>query len=253
MIASSTSISQRGAWPLAFIAASLALALGLHGPIAQWAGYHVFADARPWFGLPNAENVLSNLPFALIGLWGWAVTSHAPAWRVFSAALVCTAFGSALYHSAPDNALLVADRLPIAWACTALMCGFLGERIDARWASLPVLGIGLIASSGTVAWWWISEQHGLGDLRPYLFVQFLPMLVVPAALLLKRPPLRSGAIANSTWWAMLALYAAAKLMELGDQWVFAALAFTSGHTIKHLLAAAAALWLVRDLNSGNRR
>ena len=253
MITSSSSTALRSTWLLAFIAGSLALALGLHGPIAQWAGYHAFADARPWLGLPNAENVLSNLPFALIGLWGWSITAQAPVWRAFSAALVCTAFGSALYHWAPDNALLVADRLPIAWACAALLCGFLGERVDARWASLPALGVGLVAASGTVAWWWISEPHGLGDLRPYLFVQFLPMLLVPVALLLKLPPLRAGAIADSTWWAMLALYTAAKLMELGDQLVFDALGFTSGHTIKHLLAAAAALCLVRGISSGSRR
>ena len=44
---------------------------------------------------------------------------------------------------------------------------------------------------------------------------------------------------------MLGLYAAAKLMELADQAVLDALGVTSGHTLKHLLAAAAALWLLR--------
>ena len=29
-------------------------ALWWHGPIAQWADYHAFADARPWLGIPNA-------------------------------------------------------------------------------------------------------------------------------------------------------------------------------------------------------
>ena len=60
---------RRSTW-LLIAAAALALALGLHGPITQWAGYHDFADARAWLGIPNAENVLSNLPFALIGAWG---------------------------------------------------------------------------------------------------------------------------------------------------------------------------------------
>ena len=61
----------KASW-LLVAAAILALALGLHGPIAQWASYHAFADARAWLGLPNAQNVLSNLPFALLGLWGRA-------------------------------------------------------------------------------------------------------------------------------------------------------------------------------------
>ncbi len=168
------------------------------------------------------------------------------AWLCFSAALICTAFGSALYHWAPDNAALVFDRLPIAWACAALLCAFLGERVHARWAGTPALAAALAGATASVAWWWIGERHGHGDLRVYLFVQFLPMLLVPAALWLKLPPLRADAIGDSTWWAVLALYAAAKVMELADRSIFDALHFfTSGHTLKHLLAAAAALWLLR--------
>ena len=244
----------RAIWLLA-LAAALALALGMHNPIPQWASYHAFADARSWLALPSAENVLSNLPFALIGAWGLWLHSRAPrmapdtsarrAWWGFSAALTCTAFGSALYHWAPTNASLVFDRLPIAWACTALLCAFLSERVDARWAGLPALAAGFVVATGSVAWWWLSEQHGQGDLRAYLFVQFLPMLLVPAALWLKLPARAPQALHNGTWWAVLGLYAAAKLMELADQSVFDALGFTSGHTLKHLLAAAAALYLLR--------
>ncbi len=250
MIASSHTPSLRGPWVLALVATALALALVSHGAIPQWADYHAFADTRGWLGLPNAENVLSNLPFALIGVWGWRGASRSLAWRAFSAALVCTAFGSALYHWAPDNAALVADRLPIAWACAALGCALLSERVDPRWASATALSIALVVASGSVAWWWFGEQQGHGDLRPYLFVQFLPMLLVPAALLTKLPARGPGAIGASTWWTVLALYAAAKLMEVADRTVFEALVFTSGHTLKHLLAAAAALCLVRAVGRG---
>jgi hypothetical protein len=251
MIASSSSPSLRGPWVLALVAAALALALVAHGVIPQWADYHAFADTRGWLGLPNAENVLSNLPFALIGWWGWRVASRSPAWRVFSAALVGTAFGSALYHWAPGNAALVADRLPIAWACAALLCGFLGERVDTRWAAARVLTAALVAASFSVAWWWFGEQQGHGDLRAYLFVQFLPMLLVPAALAMKLPALQADAIGAGTWWTVLGLYAAAKLMEVADQTVLDALGFVSGHTLKHLLAAAAALCLLRAVGRGN--
>jgi hypothetical protein len=251
------------AWLLA-LAAALALALGLHGPVAQWARYHDFADARSWLGVPNAQNVLSNLPFLLIGVWGlWqrmnppaaaATRSSANAWFCFSLALIGTAFGSALYHWAPTNAALVFDRLPIAWACAALLCAFLAERLDVRWAGGPALAAALTVASAAVAWWWLGESRGHGDLRPYLFVQFLPMLLVPTALWLKLPAREAAALPDATWWAVLGLYAAAKLMELADRGIFDMLALTSGHTLKHLLAAAAALWLLRGrLRSGSRR
>ncbi len=228
------------------VAMLLALALGLHGPIPQWADYHAFADARGWLGVPNAANVLSNLPFALIGLWGWRAHSrsaHADAlvWRAFSLALVGTAFGSALYHWAPGNGALVLDRLPIAWACSLLTCALLAERIDPRWAGAPALAASVLVGSASVAWWWLAD-----DLRPYLFVQFLPMLLVPVALGWRLPARTSGALRHADWWIVLGLYAVAKLLELGDRAVLDALGLTSGHTLKHLLAAAAALWMVRS-------
>ena len=46
------------------------------------------------------------------------------------------------------------------------------------------------------------------------------------------------------WWAVLGCYAAAKLLETADRPVFASLAGLSGHTLKHLVAAAGAAWLL---------
>ena len=262
--ASHTGSPPSPAWLLVMAAALLA-ALAVHGPIAQWASYHAFADARSWLGLPNAENVLSNLPFALVGGYGlWACTRTPSArgtqraWLCFGVALIGTAFGSALYHWAPDNASLVGDRLPIAWACAALLCAFLAERVDTRWAGVPALAAALAVASASVAWWWVGDRHGHGDLRPYLFVQFLPMLLVPAALWLKFAPRHAHALPDAAWWSVLGLYGAAKAMELADHAVFDALGFTSGHTLKHLLAAAAALCLLRavgkaSVSSGSRR
>jgi hypothetical protein len=243
-------------------AALLALALWQHGPVAQWVDYHAFADRRAWVGIPNAADVLSNLPFALVGLWGLArlarpgATGPAlTAWRVFCLALICTAAGSVGYHLAPDNASLVGDRLPIAWACAALLCAFLAERVSPRWSQAPMLGMALALATASVLYWWFGEQRGAGDLRPYLYVQFLPMLLVPAALLLRVGADRRGITPPSSWWMVLALYAVAKAMELGDRAVFDALGLASGHTLKHLLAGAAALCVVRAavLSCGSRR
>lgn len=239
----------RAPW-LWLIGAVAAAAMWFHGPIAQWADYHAFADQRAWLGVPNAANVLSNLPFLAIGLWGlWRLRgSAAPtaaAWRVFSAALACTAAGSAIYHWAPSNATLVGDRLPIAWACAALLCAFLGERVQRRWCDARVLGAALFAATLSVVYWWIGERGGHGDLRPYLVVQFLPGLLVPAALWLGLAPAFEEDTPASAWWALLGFYAAAKLMEMADRTVFdASITFVSGHTLKHLLAAAGAAWLL---------
>lgn len=227
----------------------LALALAAQGPIPQWAEYHAFADARRWFGLPNAANVLSNLPFALIGVWGWRLHARSTSadgriWRGFSLALIGTAFGSALYHAAPGNGALVFDRLPIACACALLTCALLAQRVDPRWGAPRALAAAVLLASAAVAGWWLGEQHGAGDLRAYLFVQFLPMLLVPVAIGLKLPA-SAGALRDRDWWIGLGLYGAAKLTELGDHAVLDALGVLSGHTLKHLLAAGAALWLLR--------
>lgn len=241
------------------LAAALAVALWSHGPTAQWASYHAFADQRPAWGIPHAADVLSNLPFALAGLWALWAARGAPQrgawlpWRAFALALVATAAGSAAYHWAPHNASLAFDRLPIAWACAALLCAFLAERREIRWAHPAVLAMALGLASAAVALWWASEVAGQSDLRAYLFVQFLPMLIVPAALLMRLPRQCGSALPDGAWWAVLAGYAIAKGFELADHAVLDALGgWVSGHTLKHLVAAAAAGWLLRAAHRAAR-
>lgn len=246
-----TAAASRHDFILLGLTAALALALLLHGPIAQWADYHAFADQRQAWGIPHAADVLSNLPFALAGLgalWAARGEPHAGAWlpwRAFALALVATAVGSAAYHWAPHNASLAFDRLPIAWACAALLCAFLAERRDPRWAQPAVLATALVLASASVALWWASELAGRSDLRAYLFVQFLPMLIVPAALWMRLPRQTLSAVPDSAWWGVPAGYAIAKGFELADHAVLDALGgWISGHTLKHLAAAAAAGWLL---------
>lgn len=235
----------RHAHLLALIALVAVAALALHGPIVQWAGYHAFADDRPWAGVPHAWNVISNLPFALAGLWAWPKLREAgAAWRAFCAAIVATAFGSSVYHWQPNDLTLLVDRLPIAWACASLMCAFLSERIDPAWRSTRVVSCALVAASAAVAWWGIGTVVGIGDLRPYVLVQFLPMLLIPAALLLRMRRDAGGGVPDGVWWAALALYAAAKGLEVADGAVLDVLHAVSGHSLKHLVAAGAAALLL---------
>ena len=86
--------------------------------IPQPLSYHNFADHRPWFGMPNFGDVVSNIPFAIVGIWGLLVM-FAPGrlqlldsrerwpYLVMFASLILTAIGSGYYHLAPDNARLV--------------------------------------------------------------------------------------------------------------------------------------------------
>ncbi|MEQ1807025.1 MAG: hypothetical protein ABL900_16730 [Burkholderiaceae bacterium] len=240
------------AWSLGLAAAALLAGLALHGPVAQWDNYHAFADTRTWLGVPHAADVLSNAPFLIVGVWGWLRLSRSAldwpsrrAWQLFCAALLSTSAGSTFYHWAPDNATLAFDRIPIAWACIALTSALLAEHVDARWAELRVLALGVVLATCAVGYWWVTEQRGSGDLRPYLFVQILPMLLVPLAIVLKLPARQSACTPASAWWAVLGLYAAAKGMEVADHAVLGATGWVSGHTLKHLLAAAAAAWIVR--------
>src|SRR5690242_1013574 len=65
----------RSTAPLLLLGPALLLgivALLLH-PIPQPVSYHNFADHRAWLGIPNFGDVVSNVPFAVLGLLGLVV------------------------------------------------------------------------------------------------------------------------------------------------------------------------------------
>ena len=224
------------------IAGAIALAMLLYGPIPQLQNYHGFVDVRFICGAPNGANVWSNLAFAIAGLWGMAALwarrgdpALQASWlghTLFAASLVLTAAGSAYYHWAPDNARLIWDRLPISLACAALLAAFHAETHDRspRWllAALMAFAVAGIAS------WWITDQRGSDDLRLYLYLQLLPIVLVPLWQWIAGAPRRDRVLFGLT----IALYAVAKGAELADRPIYEATGFVSGHTVKHLLAAA---------------
>jgi hypothetical protein len=228
----------------------LVLAGLVHGPIGQLANYHAFSDHSVLFGIPHACDVLSNLGFALVALWGLHRLGHQPpghgyaGYRLFLFGLLLTAFGSTYYHLAPDNARLVWDRIPIALACAGLVAAVRGESLgrdsatSAAWLTLYAVG--------SVAWWHYTELAGAGDLRPYLLLQLAPMVLLPLWQWLGDAPKRQRrAVAAS-----LITYAIAKWTEINDHAIAEAmreLVPLTGHTLKHLLAIAAAAILVGHL------
>ena len=218
------------------------LALALFGPVLPASAHqHTLADQRALWGIPCALDVLSNLPFAIAGLWGLvALRRVAPGMldapsralaTLFFAGLVCTAAGSALYHWQPQDAGLLWDRLGMVLPFAGLL-GLAGaSRVSAR-AGAAAAGTVLLAGPLAVLWW----SHS-GNLLPWAVVQLGGMLVVLALACLPR---RDGALALHLG-AVMALYALAKLFEAADHAVFEATGqAVSGHSLKHVLAAAAA-------------
>jgi hypothetical protein len=235
--------------PPLFLAA-VAVAMLWYGPIAQMEHYHEFADTRSWLGIPNAGDVLSNAGFFIVGIWGfWTVRGrhHSPGiarswpgYRVFLVAITLTAFGSSYYHWAPDNARLLWDRIPINLACAGLISAVYADTHERspRWL-VPALVVYAIASC---LYWSITDRFGVGDLRPYLYMQAALVLTILWQWIYGAP--RGDKIA---FGLAIVLYGLAKGFELADHQVFEALGFMSGHTIKHLLSVGATIALTVNL------
>jgi hypothetical protein len=213
-------------------------------PIPQDPAYHAFADGRSFLGIANFGNVASNLPFLVIGAWGVGyVMRHGDAvclpglelaYVVFFSGVMLTALGSGYYHLVPANEPLAWDRLPMTIGFSGLFAIIVGEFVAARAGRLLVIPL-LIIGVVSVEYWIWSESRGAGDLRPFALFQFLPMLLIPVILVLYKP-----AIGHARYfWAMLGLYALSKIAEALDARIFAAGGVVSGHTLKHLFAAAA--------------
>jgi hypothetical protein len=236
------------------IVATVIIALLRHAPIPQDPHYHSFADARTLLGVPNFWNVASNLPFFGAGVSGllWLRARFADPiyrtlrWHYLSLflAMMLICVGSAYYHLAPDNHRLVWDRLPMTIGFISIFCSIVSERIDERLglrALPPLLLCGLLS----VYYWDYTESLGRGDLRPYLLVQFLPMLLIPLLLLLYAPKFDRG----YDVFICVGIYGAAKIFERFDRQIFELGRLLSGHTLKHLAAAYAIFWLVRMLKA----
>jgi hypothetical protein len=216
-------------------------------PIPQDSAYHHMADTRPVFGVPNGLNVLSNVPFALVGLFGLVGVFRrhggpgkgrearplGPYVALFGGTAL-TAVGSAYYHLAPDNARLVWDRLPMAIVCAGLVTLVLAEYVSAR-AARRLFWPVLAGAAASVGYWRWSELQGAGDLRPYVLVQYGTLLAIALMLALFRGRHRG----ERYLIAGLLAYGVAKGFEMADAFVFVITQqAVSGHTIKHLIAAA---------------
>jgi hypothetical protein len=240
---------QKKIWLLVIFTAAAVAGVISAGVIPQAQAYHNFCDQRRFLGISNFANVVSNLAFCVVGVMGlrWVWRSGAAGglrliYSVVFTGVFATGLGSAWYHLRPEDATLVYDRLPITIVFMGMAAAAMEEGIGGGVGKVilwPLVGFGFVS-----VWWWkFTEARGAGDLRLYVVAQYYPLLFIPIVLLLfNGPKVKRG------WRALFfcfGCYAIAKIAETFDCGIYSFLGGgVSGHTVKHLLAAAATGFLV---------
>lgn len=205
--------------------------------IVQDQAYHRFADARCACCIPNASNVVSNVGFLVVGIWGLVESIHQHiAWQVFFTGVILVSIGSAYYHWSPSNQTLIWDRLPMTVGFTGVLTVAMNDYIpDCLWMLFPFVLIGM---TSMIVW------HQTEDLRMYLFVQLYPVLLI----LMLHFSLESRYNNSHHYVNAVALFLLAKIPEYYDRLVYNLTChMISGHTIKHFVATVAVMELVMML------
>jgi hypothetical protein len=243
---------------LLLVALAAAVWLFLHEPISQNKAYHNFADQRTILSVPHFCNVVSNVPFALVGVAGLGFLFSGRArrpggpvdeptvWLAYVVLFVgvgLTALGSAYYHLNPNNDRLFWDRLPMAVAFMGLFGAVIAERIDVRAGRVLLMPL-VVAGIWSTLYWRETD-----DLRPYYYLQFFPLAALPLILwLFPARYTRTGDLLVALGW-----YVVAKFCETPfDGTIFALGHVASGHTLKHLAAAMGTYQLLRMLKRRER-
>jgi hypothetical protein len=212
--------------------------------IVQNPAYHQFSDRREFLGIPNFFDVVSNVPFLLVGVAGVIhcrksnLMSFPPAWLSFFAGVAVVSFGSGYYHWNPDSDALLWDRLPMTIAFMGLFVALLTEYMAVRLGKVILLPALLLGLTSVLYW------HRFDDLRLYFWIQLIPLLTVPVVMVLFRPRY------SHQWMLLGALgcYIMAKVAEIYDREIFIFIQqVTGGHSIKHLLAALGCFTLLMML------
>jgi hypothetical protein len=207
--------------------------------INQNPAFHNFADQREFFGIPNFFNVVSNLPFLVVGLAGLVIflkkqipVRDSLSFIILFVSVIAIGFGSAWYHYDPCNASLVWDRIPMTLMFMSYFSIVVGNYVSrdlGRKMLFPMLLLGVTS----VCYWFVTEQNGNGDLRPYIWVQFYPMVCIPLIVFLYPTPISVKVKIIS----VIVVYAMAKIAEHEDESIYNVHHLLSGHSVKHLLAA----------------
>lgn len=208
--------------------------------IPQNIQYHQFADTRIVLNIPNFYDVISNLTFLIASILGinyvismWKYT-HPWSWLVLFLSILLIALGSSYYHLNPTNYTLLWDRLPMAICFMVLLAIILGDYIHFRletWLLIPLCALGIFS----VIYWHLTD-----DLRLYAFVQFysIALLIIVVTLY------KAYSYSTKLFSFAFILYLLSKIAEYFDKTIFTLTCdLVSGHTIKHLLAGTATIFI----------
>lgn len=147
--------------------------------------FHLFADIRLLCEVPRFGDVVSNVPFILVGLAGlWGMTGarsrrlfdrlgDSLAYRVLFVVVAMIGLGFGYYHWEPSNDQLFWDRSPMTVAFMAFFNAFTGC-VGTVWVLLIAVPLGV---ESLVYWSW-SGSVGRGDVRPFALIQFSPILIL---------------------------------------------------------------------------
>jgi len=236
-------MNARTIWILALTVVAL-LAAFLLPAVRQPLEYHDFADHRHAMGIDNFLDVVSNIGFLISGLLGLLIVAGRRAcfaspgerwpYAVFFVGVLLTALGSGYYHLAPDNETLFWDRLPMTIAFMGLVASQIVDRINVR-AGLALLLPMLLLGVASVIYWRITERMGAGNVLPYGILQGYSVVILLLLAMLNPSRYTRG---NDIYW-VFGWYVLSKVLETFDAEVLAFSHFVSGHTLKHLAAAAA--------------
>ena len=237
------------------IACAVVLVGALLPPLPEPQAFRGLADTRSFLSIPNFMNVVSNIPFLLVGIWGLRfLARHSTDGNTFVdarerwpylacfGALTLVFLGSAYYHLDIDAAGLFWDRLPMAIGFMALLSAVIVERIGARIGLRLLVPLLLLGAASVLYWRW-SALYATENLLPYAIVQYGSI----AAVLVMCAVFPSRYTRGGDTVQIIAIYALAKLAEVLDARIYALGEIISGHTLKHLLAAFAGYWLLRML------
>lgn len=209
--------------------------------------YHYFADIESYWEIPNAGNVLSNIPFIFVGFYGLyfvlrereGLQSFYWGALTFTIGIALVGVGSGYYHWAPDNITLVWDRLPMTIGFMGLYSMIVSAFVKPE-SGVRLLPWLVVAGVVSVAYWVITESLGQGDLRWYALVQFLPMILMLVILFF----FKSNGFNKSKLVNVLLWYGLAKILEMTDLHVLNLTNVISGHSLKHIAAAVACFYVI---------
>lgn len=239
---------------LAAMAVASLLGLLVWGPVGLSTHTHAYADERTLFGVPHAMNVWTHMPLLPLGLWGlWRVRAL-PAgeslrlvWALFFLCQMLATIGGMAYHWAPHDTLFVWDQMPKSAACALMSCAFLAERVDERWGAPPaVFGALLLSAAGGLWCWATLSLQGEGDLRPLLWLEFMPTALVATGAW----NLSGRLLTRGDWMRSLFSFVFAQTVDWADRGIYVASGWISGHSIRHLALAACVAWIAYRLGAG---